>query len=299
MRASSFAAKLKKEDAGTRPKSLHRHQVGVQAVGYSDGNRELLAKSAARSRRLRRENDCEGDQGAGELRQELACLRPRIRKIGLRARPSRRERTESRPSLMPTSARTTAWRAAAQQATANRLPGDDRAPRAEGRGRVDFSAVLQPRDHAACNQIDRGMPDHRPRPRRRPPRLPSSLCPIARLHEAILLQTGSLGLAAGLRQEDPLPLGRSSLDPDKVSSWQGDPENGFDTPTEIVDAKPGMKVKKFGRTTGLTHGVVDAIVADPFPRPLPVEEIQGRGVVPEHRLRRRAEKLSRLLRRFG
>jgi hypothetical protein len=56
-----------------------------------------------------------------------------------------------------------------------------------------------------------------------------------------------------------------STDPTRISSWQGDVFNGYDTPH--VDAAPlsMMEVKKFGRTTGLTRGVVEAKVTTPMP----------------------------------
>jgi hypothetical protein len=99
--------------------------------------------------------------------------------------------------------------------------------------------------------------------------LPTS---IARLHEAIALQTGSLGIAGAC--EEDVALGEI-LDPGRVSSWQGNEANGHDTPSAIVDPKPGLRVKKFGRTTGLTHGVVDSLVADPYPVHCQAKKFKG------------------------
>ena len=45
---------------------------------------------------------------------------------------------------------------------------------------------------------------------------------------------------------------------DRISSWQGDDADGFDTPGQISSPLSMMRVKKFGRTTGLTFGTVEA-----------------------------------------
>lgn len=52
-----------------------------------------------------------------------------------------------------------------------------------------------------------------------------------------------------------------------VSSWQGDLNTGYDTPTRIIEPKEKMRVKKFGRTTGLTKGIIEAFINTPFPVP--------------------------------
>jgi len=43
-----------------------------------------------------------------------------------------------------------------------------------------------------------------------------------------------------------------------LSSWQGDENQGFDTPEIVASPMSMMRVKKFGRTTGLTFGTVEA-----------------------------------------
>lgn len=48
-----------------------------------------------------------------------------------------------------------------------------------------------------------------------------------------------------------------------ISSWQGDSQYGFDTPAQTTPPRTFMKVKKFGRTTGLTEGVVQVRVKVP------------------------------------
>jgi hypothetical protein len=53
-------------------------------------------------------------------------------------------------------------------------------------------------------------------------------------------------------------------DPRSVSSWQGDADDGFDTPIRTAAPSAGLKVKKFGRTTGLTRGTIEALVPTPW-----------------------------------
>jgi hypothetical protein len=50
-----------------------------------------------------------------------------------------------------------------------------------------------------------------------------------------------------------------------VSSWQGDQEDGFDTPTSVSEPYSLLRVKKVGRTTGLTFGEIEARITTPTP----------------------------------
>jgi hypothetical protein len=50
-----------------------------------------------------------------------------------------------------------------------------------------------------------------------------------------------------------------------VSSWQGDPATGYDTPGISSAPKSLMAIKKTGRTTGLTFGTVEAKITTPVP----------------------------------
>jgi hypothetical protein len=50
-----------------------------------------------------------------------------------------------------------------------------------------------------------------------------------------------------------------------ISSWQGSEESGYDTPATTAAPMSLMRVKKFGRTTGLTFGEVEARVTSPMP----------------------------------
>jgi len=62
-----------------------------------------------------------------------------------------------------------------------------------------------------------------------------------------------------------------------LSSWQGDAGNGYDTPTRSLSPVSRMSVKKVGRTTGLTHGIIQSRI--PAPAPLPYTARHFKGVV--------------------
>ena len=94
---------------------------------------------------------------------------------------------------------------------------------------------------------------------------PSTQAPreICRHSEIIELRSGTPALVPLVRADAAIA---KVPDDKQVSSWQGD-QHGFDTPKNTSQPVSGMKVKKFGRTTGLTHGVVEAMIPTPFPLP--------------------------------
>jgi hypothetical protein len=53
--------------------------------------------------------------------------------------------------------------------------------------------------------------------------------------------------------------------PELITSMQGEGENAFDTPTKFAPPTVDMEVKKWGRSTGLTKGVIVAVNSDPEP----------------------------------
>lgn len=57
----------------------------------------------------------------------------------------------------------------------------------------------------------------------------------------------------------------TAVEPAGLSSWQGD-DQGYDTPSDHMPPQSGVSVKKFGLTTGLTRGVVEAHLTS-FPMP--------------------------------
>lgn len=52
-------------------------------------------------------------------------------------------------------------------------------------------------------------------------------------------------------------------DPSILSSMQGEDQQAYDTPTQFAKVKEGLRVKKWGRSTGLTHGEITKIVTEP------------------------------------
>ena len=112
----------------------------------------------------------------------------------------------------------------------------------------------------ACNHTPVNMPILSPstadaRPGRR---APSEICRYERMIE---LRSGDPNLVPPARLDAAIA---SVPDPQSVSSWQGDADHGFDTPAGNAAPRAGLKVKKFGRTTGLTHGTIEALVPTPW-----------------------------------
>ena len=112
---------------------------------------------------------------------------------------------------------------------------------------------------AGCNHVPRGQPILAPsssdgRPGASAPR------EVGRhewIHE---LRSGHPGMVNPCDAD--VALARVT-DADIVSSWQGDTDNGFDTPGSTVEPLSLMRVKKVGRTTGLTRGMIEAKVTTP------------------------------------
>lgn len=51
-----------------------------------------------------------------------------------------------------------------------------------------------------------------------------------------------------------------------LTSWLGDDDQAYDTPTEILtDVSPGTRVQKWGRSTAWTSGKVSTVLTDPEP----------------------------------
>jgi hypothetical protein len=113
---------------------------------------------------------------------------------------------------------------------------------------------------AACNHTPVGMPILSPatmdsRPGRR---APGEICQ----HEQIVeLRSGDPALVSPMKVDAAVATVANEA---AVSSWQGDAAHGYDTPAATVAPVSGMRVKKFGRTTGLTTGIVEAFVPTPW-----------------------------------
>jgi hypothetical protein len=113
---------------------------------------------------------------------------------------------------------------------------------------------------ASCNHTPFNMPILSPstadaRPGRR---APGEICRYERMIE---LRSGDPYLVLPARVDAAIA---SIPDPRSLSSWQGDDSDGFDTPTRTANPSAGLKVKKFGRTAGLTHGTIEALLPTPW-----------------------------------
>ncbi len=116
---------------------------------------------------------------------------------------------------------------------------------------------------AACNHTPVGMPILAPssidaRPGRRGPG------EVFRHDQIVELRSGDPALVAPMQLDAAVA---EVIDKSLVTSWQGDDDNGYDTPTLTASPTSGMKVKKVGRTTGLTMGTVEAFVPTPWVLP--------------------------------
>jgi hypothetical protein len=116
---------------------------------------------------------------------------------------------------------------------------------------------------AACNHTPVGMPILAPstadaRPNRR---APTEVCRHDRIVE---LRSGDPPLVQLMRLDAAIG---EVTNPQAVSSWQGDNANGYDTPTAVKSPRSGLRVKKVGRTTGLTTGIIEALVSTPWALP--------------------------------
>jgi hypothetical protein len=91
-------------------------------------------------------------------------------------------------------------------------------------------------------------------------RAPGEICRHSDICE---LRSGVPSLVQPVKED--IAIGRV-VSPASVSSWQGD-DDGYDTPTKVLAPAAGMPVKKVGRTTGLTRGIVQSLVNSPQPLP--------------------------------
>jgi hypothetical protein len=112
---------------------------------------------------------------------------------------------------------------------------------------------------AGCNHVPREQPIVAPSPAdmAHSVRAPTEIGRNEYIHE---LRSGDPNLVEPC--ETDLALARAT-DGRIITSWQGaDP--GYDTPDEVAPPVTDMAVKKFGRTTALTEGVVEARVTAPM-----------------------------------
>jgi len=113
---------------------------------------------------------------------------------------------------------------------------------------------------AACNHTPVGMPILSPATMDASPnrRAPTEIC---RYKQMVELRSGDPRLVPLMTLDAAVA---SVANHDTITSWQGDEIIGYDTPSAITEIKANLKVKKIGRTTGLTSGIVEAFVPTPW-----------------------------------
>ncbi len=116
---------------------------------------------------------------------------------------------------------------------------------------------------AGCNHVPVGQPIMAPSGMDTGPGMaaPRQVCLNS---EIIELRSGTPDLVPLVRADAAMA---AVPDPNVLTSWQGDAASGYDTPMKTSVPAPGMRVKKFGRTTGLTFGTVEALIPAPMPLP--------------------------------
>jgi len=116
---------------------------------------------------------------------------------------------------------------------------------------------------AGCNHIPVGQPILSPSGS---DSRPGVLAPrqICRHTNIIELRSGTPALVPLVRADAAIA---EVPDDTVVSSWQGNAADGYDTPVTTTQPTAGLRVKKFGRTTGLSTGVVEALIPTPMPLP--------------------------------
>jgi hypothetical protein len=123
---------------------------------------------------------------------------------------------------------------------------------------------------ADCNHLSVGMPIMSPSGNdSRPGFAPRFIGEHENMTE---LRSGAPPLVQPCRDDLAIAL---ASQPTVVSSWQGDGA-GYDTPTTTMTPESGMRVKKFGRTTGLTVGTIESEV---IRTPIRYESTSFRAVV--------------------
>ncbi len=116
---------------------------------------------------------------------------------------------------------------------------------------------------AACNHVPVGQPILSPSPMDARPDVPAP--------RQICRHAGIVELRSGTPPLVPLARCDAAIatvpDHQTVSSWQGGDIEGYDTPVQAAPPFAGQRVKKVGRTTGLTTGTVQAFAGTPWPLP--------------------------------
>ncbi len=114
---------------------------------------------------------------------------------------------------------------------------------------------------AGCNHTPVDMPILSPSTMDASPNLPSPR-EVCRHHSIFELRSGFHPLVPTTKADAAIA---KIYDDTVVTSWQGDAVIGYDTPSAVLPGSPGLKVKKIGRTTGITYGEIESLVNTPSP----------------------------------
>src|SRR5579875_2176588 len=114
---------------------------------------------------------------------------------------------------------------------------------------------------AGCNHVPKNQPILAPSSNDGRPDIsaPREIGRHDRIHE---LRSGSPMFVDPC--DTDLALARAT-NPDILCSWQGAIDHGYDTPDRTVDPASLMRVKQYGRTTGLSRGQIEAKITTPTP----------------------------------
>ena len=220
--------------------------LSVQSVGYADGGQESVFVDVTR-----------GDKRSLEKLSNTVDGIP-IRVVNL-----------GNPIVRPEASATSVTRGNVYRRNGRIACGSSCAPAGENYSGT-FGALVESHGRlmalsnnhvfAACNHIEVGQPVLSPSAIDASPNLiaPREIC---RHHEIIELRTGTPSLVPLVQADAAIAV---VPDKDVVSSWQGDDRNGYDTPSLAIVPKSGLRVKKFGRTTGLTLGSIEAVIPVPM-----------------------------------
>ncbi|MFD2265411.1 hypothetical protein ACFSM5_21085 [Lacibacterium aquatile] len=122
-----------------------------------------------------------------------------------------------------------------------------------------------------CNHMEIGMPILAPAPYDASPDQTQPLpLSIGRHHRYIPLQSGDPRVVPP-QQHDAATF--KIIDQALVTSMQGD--SAYDTPAKTAVPKGGMRVKKVGRTTGLSMGTIIGVMSNPLPVPYAADKFRA------------------------
>jgi hypothetical protein len=124
---------------------------------------------------------------------------------------------------------------------------------------------------AGCNHVPKGQPIIAPSTRDSRPGIsaPQEVARHDQIHE---LRSGNPEFVIPCEVDAALARVTNSA---IISSWQGDDAFGYDTPSAVALPTSQTPVKKFGRTTGLTHGNIESKVAAFVPVPYTAQNFKG------------------------